>query len=71
MQEGENNTAKHDPPISPQQVGRPDDGQVLAMHVGDAAEGGQAGKMPHQKLQGPKITGAFIQVELQMLRHQQ
>lgn len=46
--------------ISPQQVGRPDDGQVLAVHVGDTAKGRQAGKMPHKKLQGPKTKGASI-----------
>lgn len=40
--------------ISPQQVGRPDDGQVLAVHVGDVAERCQAGKVSHKELQGPK-----------------
>lgn len=39
--------------VSPQQVGRPDDGQVLAVHVGDVAERCQAGKVPHEELQGP------------------
>ena len=38
---------------SPQQVGGPDNGQVLAVHVCDVAEGCQAGKVPHQELQGP------------------
>lgn len=39
---------------SPQQVGRPDDGQVLAVHVGDVAERCQVGKVSHEELQGPR-----------------
>ena len=39
--------------VLPEQVGGPDDGQVLGVHVGDGAEGGQAGQVPHQELQAP------------------
>lgn len=40
--------------ISPQQVGSPDNGQVLAVHVGDVAERGQMGKVSHEELQRPR-----------------
>lgn len=40
---------------SPQQVGRPDNGQILAVHVGNVAECCQPGKVPHEELQGPTI----------------
>lgn len=38
---------------SPEEVRRPDDGQVFSVHVGDRTEGGQAGKVPHEVLQRP------------------
>lgn len=51
-------TKKEDSPkqddLSPQQVGGPDDGKVLAVHVGYVAECSQARKVPHEELQGPK-----------------
>lgn len=40
--------------VSPEQVGCPDDGQVLAVHVGDVAECCQVRKVSHQELQGPR-----------------
>lgn len=46
--------------VSPQQVGRPDDGQVLAVHVGDVAERCQAGKVPHEELQGPTKSNIHL-----------
>ena len=49
------------PCVLPEQVGGPDDGQVLGVHVGDGAEGGQAGKVPHQELQAPgEVTDTLI-----------
>ena len=39
--------------LSPQQVGRPHDGQVLNVHVGLPAAGSQPSQVPHQELQGP------------------
>lgn len=39
--------------VSPQQVWRPDDGKVLAVHVGNIAECCQMRKVPHEELQGP------------------
>ena len=35
---------------SPEQVGGPDDGQVLAVHAGDVAERGQPSQVSHQEL---------------------
>lgn len=40
--------------VSPKQVGRPDDGQVLAVHIGDVAERCQLGEVSHEELQGPR-----------------
>lgn len=40
--------------LSPEQVGGPDDGQVLTVHVGDVAERCQARQVSHQELQSPK-----------------
>lgn len=45
--------SKHDE-LSPQQVGRPHDGKVLTVHVGYVAKCCQAGKVPHEELQGPR-----------------
>lgn len=48
--------------VSPEQVWRPDDGEVLAVHVGDVAERCQAGEVSHEELQGPAIKYSFIQI---------
>lgn len=39
--------------ISPQQIRRPDDGKILAVHVGNIAERRQMRKVPHEELQSP------------------
>ena len=38
---------------SPEEVRRPDNGQVFSVHVGGGAGGGQVGEVSHEVLQSP------------------
>lgn len=60
---------------SPEEVRRPDNGQVFSVHVGDRTEGGQAGKVPHEVLQrpadvkrNPRVSGCSLLLSNKPLR---